>query len=531
MFPKRHLPFVFAALVPLLMLLVVAQTPVEPWGDEAMLITNLLVPDLNIFAPLPHYEQAAPVGYLWLSRQLLEIFGAEPPFHVLRYLSALFIGLGVVLILSIAPIRRDWMAKIIVVALLLGSPMIWIYANEIKHYSAEFFASALVLACGIPLVTRSDMAALSLFLLAVVVAGLVSFTVPVVVAGMLMAIAVMRLRSDQPDRLAPAVVVTAVLAMVYLGAIYLFLNRGLVVWQIQAYAHVYSPEAGQGLAGLLVKRLGGLLDAVVNAFGPSWLSRVQGGLHLIGLPLGLSYHAIRLIALALFAALVIIARKSAPGLVGLTLGVFAAVAVLQLAGMLHLSYPRHAIFLMPFTAALMAISLSRLLGASLPQKSGAVIVATALVMGLWLGIGTALTRQTQELGKMLAHIRDTAPEAPVWINGSGQPVFELLAPRPNTVLGEMDSASGPVAWQVRGAEFLPPAQHGGEWLGNPDYPQSIAAQAAGQTELWLLFNNDPSAQDRIPFLSVAAKTVGPCNPAIEGHGAGLYYCARQGAAN
>lgn len=521
----RYLPLVLAALVSVLMLSVVAQTTVEPWSDEAMLLTNLLLPDLNILAPLPHYEQAAPVGYVWLSRMLLDFFGSNPPFHVLRLLSTAFIGLGIALLLSLRPIRRDGLAATILVAFLLGEPMVWIYASEIKQYSAEFFGSALVLACGLPLSSRNDTGALALFLAAVVIAGLVSFTVPVVVAGMLAALVLYRLTAKDPQvrAFSPAFMFTGALALFYVAALYLLLNRGLVAWQIQAYAHVYNPGTDQGIATLALKRINGVLQAVVNAFGTTWLSATQRLLQHFGLPVGISYYAIRLIALALFAALARIAYKRAPAAVMLTSGAFAAMAVLQISGFLSLSYPRHVIFLIPFSAMVTAIAVSHLLREQLPSIARITIAGAAMTASLAFGTGTALGRQTQEVGRLLAHIRDTAPDVPVWIHSTGQPVFDLLAPQPMPVLGRIDTTSGVVPWQVRGGTLL---FQDSALTADPDYPDALATSADGLPALWLLFNNDASAQERIPFLEIAAKVVGPCKTAIEIRSAGLYFCSQ-----
>jgi hypothetical protein len=522
---RRYLPLALAFLVPALLFIAVARTSVEPWGDEAMLLANLLLPDLDVLAPLPLYEQAAPVGYLWLSQVLLDLFGSDPPFQVLRFLSAAFMGAGIALLLTLRPVRSDALVASILVAVLLGEPMIWTYANEIKHYSAEFFASALVLACGLPLAHRNDLRAYGLFLAAVAVAGLVSFTVPVIVAGLLAALALYRLFAKQPRAGAfePAFIVTGALAVLYVAAVYLLLNRGLVVWQLQAYAHVYQPPTDQGLASLVIKRIGGVLQVLVNAVGSTWLSATQGLLHQIGVPLGLSFHAIRLIALALFAVAAVLAFRRAPEVVAMTLGVFAAMAALHFSGFLDMPYERHAIFLIPFSSTLTAIAVGSLLLAIVPVAGRPVIAGLALVAGVIFGAQSTLGRQTQEIGKLLAHIHDTAPDVPVWVHSAGQPVFDVLSPQPAEVLARMDSTSGPVAWEVRGGGLL---MQDGRFTPNPDYPQSLAVASAGLPELWLLFDNDASTDEYIDFLKVAEQSVGPCKAVIQETTGSLFFCAR-----
>lgn len=525
----RSLPLMLAVLAVALIFIVVAQIAVEPWGDEAMLLANLLDPDLDIFAPLPLYEQAAPVGYLWLCRVLFDLFGSAPPFQVLRLLSAAFVGLGIALLLSLKPIRRDGLAATILVAVLLGEVMIWSYASEIKHYSAEFFGSALVLAFSLPLAQQADARTCGLFLGAVVIAGLISFTAPVVVAGLLAGLGVYRLLAEDAGArpFAPAFIITGVLAVLYVAAVYLLLNRGLVAWQLQAYAHVYSLPPDLGLASLAVKRLGSTLQVVANALGHTWLSGARDVLQQFGLPVGLSFHLVRLLALILFVALALVARKRAPELVTVTLGVFVAMAALHVSGFLAMPYERHAIFLIPFSAAMTAVAVSHVLGKGLPVAAGAVIAGAVVAGALLFGAVTTLARQTQEMGRMLGLIQETAPDVPVWVHSAAQPVFDVLTPRPKNVLDPMDASSGPVAWQIRGGSQL---LEDGVAVRNPDYPASLAKAAAGLARLWLLFDTDPATEDHAPFLVVAEESVGPCTAEIETRGGALYLCTRSPSA-
>jgi hypothetical protein len=261
----------------------------------------------------------------------------------------------------------------------------------------------------------------------------------------------------------------------------------------------------------------------MNAFGNTWLNGARDLLHQFGLPLGLSYHLVRLVAFVLFAALALTANRRAPDIAAVTLGVFASMAALHFSGFLSMPYERHAIFLIPFSGVLTAIAVAHLLRQIMPVAGRSVVAGIVLAGALFFGAYSGLGRQTQELGEMLAHIDDAAPDVPVWVHGAGQPVFDVLAPRPEKVLAPMDSTSGPVAWQIRGGGLV---LQDGATIPNPDYPKSLAAAASGLPALWLLFDSDLSAQEQMPFLEVAEKAVGPCKATIEARVGGLFFCAR-----
>jgi len=530
----RTLYAILLFLVPAMLLLIVAQTALDPWHDEAMLVVNLLVPDLDLFAPMPYYEQAAPIGYVVIARFLLALTNEQPPYEVLRLLSAAFIAAGIVITLTARPLRSDKSAAVIFVALLLASPLIWGYAGEIKHYSAEFFASALVLRFGLALADDSRPQTLVAFVLAVLVGGLLSFTLPILVVGLLGAAAMTRLlalRRAEPKRLAPFVIFVAVggIAVLYLAALYWFVNRGLVTYQIGAYAYVYGGVGEQGMLRLLISRTLGLLDVAVNIAGPTVLPTLREALANV-LPIGLAYQVIRLLAVLVLALVVWLAARRQPFVALAFVTTCAVVAVLGLLGAVQMPYSRHILFLMPLSAMLMSIAGSAILERLLPKRSIAWVAAALLAVCLTVGALHGLGRETQETSKLLAHIEATRPDAPVWVFGGAQPAVSILTPEPARVLGLFDAASTPVAWQVRGGEVLDPAQNAGAWQQNPQYAKTIETLAGGEQALWMLFSNDGFAPDRTPYLEAAARAVGPCELAEAGIMSALYFCERQPAA-
>ncbi|AUH65159.1 hypothetical protein CX676_14055 [Paracoccus zhejiangensis] len=514
------------------MLVLVAQMRIDPWHDEAMLLANLLIPDLNLFAPLPQYEQAGPVGYLWIARVLLTLTGSEPPYAVLRLLSAFFFAAGTGVLLASQPLRSRPVAALIFAAIICGSSLIWSYTFEIKHYSAEFFASALVLVVGLPLASSDRVATFVRFLVAVLIGGLLSFTLPVVVAGLLGGIAVVRLAEGGSARsgLSLPFILTGATALAYLFILYVFLNKELVIYQLSAYAHVYGRGAPSDLVGILIARTIGLLDVATFMFGSAMPEAIRQALVDLGMPLSLSYHLVRLLAVVIVAGALWMAMIEAPDVGAVGISIMLVVAVLGLGGALQIASARHTIFLSPLAALIFTFSLTYLLDRLLPGRPSEILSGILLVSSLVLGVNHGLNRETQEITKLLVHIRDTRADAPVWVFGGAQPALRVLSPPPARVLGMFDPTSAKIAWQVRGGEVRSIATSEIPWQVNPDYPQTIANLASGEKALWLLFSNDGLIPDRSAFLAVAEKAIGACVHPLESWASALYFCEEKGDA-
>ena len=527
----RAITLLLAFVVAAAFIVVASLTAVDPWHDEAMLVANLLVPDLDLLKPMPYFDQASPIGYTWLARLLLHLTGSEPPFQVLRILSACLMAGGIILTLLSRPLRTDKSASMIFVALLLASPLVWTYAGEIKHYSAEFFVAALVLKFGWPLADDDRPRTYLAFVLAVVVAALFSFTTPVIVAGVLSGAALMRLgawwRSGAKGIPLPAAfVVTAGLVLLAVAAQHLLVNSALVSNQMSAYSYVYGGVEDQGIVRMLLARVLGLLDVTVNIVGSTWVPFVRDLLAEGGLGAGASYHAARLFAAFVLAVVLWLGWKRSASVAVTFMVAFVALAVLILAGMVHMPYARHVIFLLPLSVMLVAKAiayvLERMAGQTRAVQISAVLALVAVVGGAMHG----LRRDTQDISVLLAQIEKTDPQLPVWVFGGAQPAVEVLKPRPQRILGAFDKTSGKTAWQVRGGEIIDPSKNNWAWALNPAYPDTIATTAAGEDGLWLLFSNDGFVPDRTPYLAVAERTVGNCRAEMVLHASALYLCKR-----
>lgn len=112
------------------------------WLDEAMLANNIIFKDYRELFGQLEYSQLAPIGYLLLSKVLVELFGSHE--YVLRFLSLLSGIGGLFLFLGIA--RRffsEEYARLIFLVYSLTYPLIY-FSSEVKQYSMDVFVSLLL---------------------------------------------------------------------------------------------------------------------------------------------------------------------------------------------------------------------------------------------------------------------------------------------------------------------------------------------------------------------------------------------------
>lgn len=117
------------------------------WDDELSLSINVVrMGYLDLLQPL-QFAQSAPVGFLWLQRLSVDIFG--PGERSLR-LPALITGLATLPLLWLVARRvaGEW-AGALALALASLSPYCVRYTNEAKQYGVEAFVSAVLLAAAL----------------------------------------------------------------------------------------------------------------------------------------------------------------------------------------------------------------------------------------------------------------------------------------------------------------------------------------------------------------------------------------------
>ncbi|SNC62459.1 Dolichyl-phosphate-mannose-protein mannosyltransferase [Hymenobacter gelipurpurascens] len=114
------------------------------WIDEIYLNTSIIKMNFCELATTPlYYEQKAPLGYLWLVRLTVILFGKSE--MALRLVSLLC---GVVTLLIFLPVTRYFLRSkgvVVAMALIALAPPIIYHSVEAKQYSMELMASVLCL--------------------------------------------------------------------------------------------------------------------------------------------------------------------------------------------------------------------------------------------------------------------------------------------------------------------------------------------------------------------------------------------------
>jgi hypothetical protein len=112
------------------------------WLDEALLSANLVARSFSgLLHPLAN-EQGAPVGWLWMERAAIVVFGQNE--YALR-LVALVSGVGALMVVPLVVSKAIGRRGGALAALLVGaSPIAIRYSAEVKQYSSDLFIASLL---------------------------------------------------------------------------------------------------------------------------------------------------------------------------------------------------------------------------------------------------------------------------------------------------------------------------------------------------------------------------------------------------
>ena len=116
------------------------------WIDELYLnVSTVKMSFMELLTMPMDYEQKAPLGYLWMLRLSVLLFGKQ---EMSLRLFSLIGGIGSLLLM--VPIAsyylRSWAVLLAISIVALGEPFIY-HATEAKQYSTELFASVIAIYC------------------------------------------------------------------------------------------------------------------------------------------------------------------------------------------------------------------------------------------------------------------------------------------------------------------------------------------------------------------------------------------------
>lgn len=477
--------------------------------DEAMLALNVrLLPLSGLLAPMPLFEQAAPLGLVLLAK-LAMLAGLEAEW-ALRLIPAAFSVLGAVALYGAAARLGGRSAGVVAVAYTTALPILVRQGTELKQYAGEFAATAVLLYVFAALNDGRRWSAPQL--LAVFVGCiLVSNLAPVVLAAFGCAFVAWRWRvaAARPGVRVGPVELSLLGAVALFAAYYLLFLLPTVRLQLLAYWDFY--RSGLAPLSLSPEALAWYGQALGRAFGISVLYDIMGApAFLVGVAGGVTLAAFGVAALR---------RRSPPTLLGMVFLV-AGVWGLSLLGKLPLIGHRHYLFLLPATTLLVALGVVRLRAMAawraprlVPRLETAGLALLVLV-SCAVGLAGATRLERGQITPLMAIVDREAPQRPIWVYYGAQPTFEWHFPaRASSYLGKVDHHSDIPSWLNK------------VWWHLPDYVARSADAVAGLPEVWLLFGDKNDREVDAIVGAVRARGFA-CTLRGSAVGAALYACAR-----
>ncbi|PTM41497.1 hypothetical protein [Bosea sp. 124] len=515
----------------------------DPWSDESMLLWNILKPELDFSKPLPFYDQAAPVGYMWIARALLPDSGVLEQVRWLRFVSVAAILIGIVAIIYGISKTYSLAYTLAITAIILSSPLIWAYSTEIKQYGLEFSASTLVLLSGWRLVERDDWLSHLGFFACSIIAGFAAYTAPIIVCAVLAGVFSQRLihlirrdvsphnSSAYPGPLSARFIIAGTMSVLAIVTIYFLINKQLLTYIMSGYAYIFDRgkfDFDQSF-GYNVKIIIRLIAILLDPIGFRYIEPAIRA----ATPLkSVAYASSALIGAGLIVAMVILAARAGTFFVLTFIAVFGISIVLNLLGLIAFDQARFFLFIAPVTLIVAAIALVegwRFLASFLSRRLR--LIAASALAALFLSVIFAgayrqAKWQNQELSPLLAHIATHAPTVPLWVYCGAQPAASLLSSPTVRLVGMLDRTSSPEAWPIRGGCMEKASIDEPVYKVNPGYIDDLRRDSTGERAIWLIFSHDFYDDNRSAYLSAVESSVGPCRISAEAIGATLYFCGR-----
>ena len=445
------------------------------WIDEAMLALNLVELDPAALAgPLPYFEQAAPLGFLWASKLLGSLFGyTEWSLRLLPFVAGTA-SVGLTYLVLRPELGRA--AALVACMLVAFAPMPVRYSMEFKQYGLELFAGIVVIWLWLELLRRPGA---NRFALIAAPAGLVllTFSFTLILVMFATGVATLALHPNA-TALRQNWRVLSVLGVWGLGFLVVYLAHTGPATAAQFSTHgahfargfvevsgSLVAEAGRVFMTLFVN-LGSLLDDLARLTGDRRLSVVQS------LPV-LGRQAVQagpliagpLIALFIgFSALGVLTliglfdlRRRSPALFWLCVTLGSTLLVLAHLQVFPLLYGRYTLFLLPLVAACLGtgfvVSLKRA-RFGLGVSTVLALVSVPLAAGAVQGAEQFLAPQRQEIEPVVDRILNDPQRLPVLKHYFAEAGFGFYARDADlATYGGMDRTTGVAANVAIAADY------------------------------------------------------------------------------
>lgn len=475
------------------------------WLDEAMLAVNIQrVPWSRLHLPLPYFEQAAPLGFLYIAKLFGTIFNYSQ--LGLRSFLVLFTLVGAVALYQVTRRTFGSTVAVLATALMILSPSAVEYSVQFKHYAFEMVAAIGLYA----LLLWIHQVGLSVHRLIVWVlvgslATVFSNTAPLIVAVGFITLFIEGLRA-QARYSVIAVVGAALCYGLFAGAYYVFLLGPSTEFQFMGYAHIYEP----GFAALppspiwVLGKIYAITTGLLGVREPTLLRMVAGTLTLMCIGLGV----------------VIAARRAWPVAIHIV-ALALLIIILSMLRKIPIIEYRHFLFVLPLLAIIIAIGVSCIIDAlrkrypKIVTERNFLTAISLIVIALGMrAVFFAATHSEREQVSPLLQVIDATPPRPLWVHYAAQPFIEYLNDSadhaPREYLGKISHESGVPGfmWRVR-------------W-NMDDYLAGVDEVAVRQPQLWLLFAHASDTTIATVVSRFSRKM--QCEPAAAEIGAKLFKC-------
>jgi hypothetical protein len=485
-----------------------------------MLMANLPLRSVSeFFHPLPLFEQAAPLGYLFVASTLTSLF-PDSGVIALRILSVSTSLLAASLIY--ASLRRlaatEWTISLALVFTCLTDFAV-IYSVEIKQYIFDYAFTTVMLYLSVRLLREHNRKNLAYFVVGGLFSILFSFSAPIIICAFgagVIAQQWVTISTDPRGRgKLETILALTILAIAFL-IYYLGYTRPMTKILFAAYANIY--------------------DVKLLTFPPLTLAEFKLWLRFptfliqqveLGIKSYLGMEALEAIGIAVvftigFATMVSRFILLPVSFVVATVLIYA----LSLAGLLPIAEQRHFGFMVPITGIILSFGclrclrwLSRWATPRQPQRllSGSYAFVIVIVGALSLIHADRLARQ--QISPLIDYIISHGDaKTPVWVYYGAQPAMRVLAPKTLVQIGLVSHSSDAQGWIWKVRNYP-------DYGARASYFEEFRRTVNNLPQLWLIFSHYSLERDGLKrYFEIAQEEIGGCRQVLVEKGAVLWKC-------